>query len=276
VSGSYSFPVPSIAAGLFVALFTTQTALPEIAPGTDQKDRTSESNSVRANIDVVLATLSGIAMKEKISRFAGVAGVARKLDSFEAQVSLTDGVEEYTGVRGHHRTFHHVSEIGGLWSFGEIVTMLRTTRDIIDSSVTNKDHRAGDILAGNASDREEASDPRIIWFQGASADHKWFVTAHGRIHWLDFEGSIRISRRTGEIERLTWASTSGLAGTDIAGILWEVNFNSANVAGNACIIPSDSIFRVFQRGPSQTAQWNLTQYIALGRYGSSVNVRYGQ
>jgi hypothetical protein len=272
--------VPWIAAGLFIALFATQPALPEIVPSAPEKDRTSGSNSVRANIDVVLATLSGIPMKEKISRFTGAPGVARKLDSFEAQVSIADGVEEYTEVRGPHRTFRHISEIGGLWSFGEIVTMLRTTRDIIDSSVTNssatgKGHREEDILARDP-DREERSGPRIIWFQGASADHKWFVTAHGRVYWLDFQGSVQISRRTGEIERLTWASTSGPAGTNVASILWDVNFGSATVAGNPCTIPLDSIYRVVQTGPSQTAQWNLTEYVALGRYGSTVDVRYGQ
>jgi len=226
----------------------------------EKVDRASDSSLVRANIAGVLATLSSIAMKEKISRFAGASGASRKLDSFEAEVSIADGVEQYTSVRGHHRIFHHVSEIGGLWSFGEIVTMLRTTRDIIDSSATRGE--------------EDADAHPTIRFQGTSADHLWFVTVKGRIYWLDFEGTIRISRGTGEIERLTWACDSGPPETGIASIVWDVNFRADSIAGNAFTIPSDSIFRVVRTGLDQPAEWNLTQYLALGRYGSRVNVRY--
>ncbi len=97
------------------------------------------------NINEALAALTNIALNEKISRFASVGGADRKLDSFEAEVSIVDGVERYSSVRGRGRTYNHVSEIRGLWSFGEIVTMLRTTRDILDATVTN---REGAKIAG--------------------------------------------------------------------------------------------------------------------------------
>jgi hypothetical protein len=41
-------------------------------------------------------------------------------------------------------------------------------------------------------------------------------------------------------------------------------------------MPSDSVYRVARRGLKQTAEWNLTQYAAIGRYGSTASVRYGQ
>jgi hypothetical protein len=283
VSGFCRFPGLSIVAGFVYALLAIQPALPETdLSATEKEDAASESNAVRESnairkdIDGVLATLASVAMKEKISRFAGVGDAARKLDSFETEVSIADGVERYTGVRGHHRTYRHISEIGGLWSFGEVVTMLRATRDLIDSSTTNRDWREAGIPPEHASGREEASDVRVIQFQGASVDHKWFVTAHGRIRWLDFTGTIRISRRTGEIERLTWTSVPELAGTDIAGILWDVTFSSVTIAGNVINMPSDSIYRVVRKGHAQMAEWNLTEYTALGRYGSTANVWFGQ
>jgi len=226
----------------------------------------ADADSVRTSIEKVLSTLTTVALQEKISRFAEVGGTARKLDSFEAEVSVAEGTEQYAAVQGHHRTYHHVSEIGGLWSFGEIVTMLRTTRDIMDSSGADRSLPEG----------EEASDQTIIRFKGPSADHQWFVTVHGRVYWLDFEGCIRISRRTGAIESLTWTSGSGPSATGIASIFWNVNFHAAAIAGKEFTMPADSIFRVVRRGRDQKAEWNLTQYEAVGRYGSTVSVRYGQ
>jgi hypothetical protein len=215
------------------------------------------------NINEALAALTNIALNEKISRFASVGGADRKLDSFEAEVSIVDGVERYSSVRGRGRTYNHVSEIRGLWSFGEIVTMLRTTRDILDATVTNREGA-------------KSPDSTVIRFWGASGDHRWFVTAGGRIYWLDFEGTIQISNRTGEIERLTWSSGAGPPGSGIAGVLWDVNFSVVNVGDIPCITPSDSIYRVVRTGPGRAAEWNRTQYAAVGRYGSTVNVRFEQ
>lgn len=214
-------------------------------------------------INEALGALTNVALKEKISRFASVGGADRMLDSFEAEVSIIDGVERYSNVRGRSRTYNHVSEIRGLWSFGEIVTMLRTTRDILDAPATNRAE-------------EKSPDWRVIRFWGASVDHQWFVTVGGRIHWLDFEGTIRISNRTGEIERLTWNSGAGPRGSGIASVLWDVNFSLVNVAEIPCIMPSDSIYRVVRTGLGGAAEWNRTQYAAAGRYGSTVNVRFEQ
>ena len=109
-------------------------------------------NVVRTNIDRLVATLENGAMKEKISRFAGVGGAARELDSFETEVFIVDGVEQYTDVRGHNQTYHHVSEIRGLWSFGEIVTMLRTTQGLSSASSTaSLDEPGQSLITGDSS-----------------------------------------------------------------------------------------------------------------------------
>jgi hypothetical protein len=252
----------------FVAI---QTACPETglrAPDEETR-QAGESSAVGANIDGVLATLASVAIKENISRFAGDGATARKLDSFETEVSITGGVEQYADVKGNHRTYHHVSEIRGLWSFGEVVTMLRTTRDIIDSSALNGISPTGDTPGGG-----EASDDTVIEFQSPAADHRWFVTVRGRIQWLEFQGTIRISRKTGEIERLTWTSGYGPVGTNVASILWDVNFSAVTIAGNTLTMPSNSIFRVVRKGLDRAVEWNLTRYAALGRYGSTESVRY--
>jgi len=268
-----------IVVGLRVA-GQTQNALPETDAiiSEERVDRSWDSSSVRANIDGVLATLASVAMQEKISRFAGVGSAARKLDSFEAEVSIADGVEQYTGVKGRHRTYRHVSEIGGLWSFGEVVTMLRTTRDIIASAAPNSNAPRDDVngfqFQEDMPGEEDATAQTVIQFQSPAANHQWFVTVYGRVYWLDFDGIIRISKRTGEIERLTWTSRSGPAKAGIANILWDVNFRDAIVGGATCTMPSDSIYRVIHNGLDKPVEWNLTRYAALGRYGSRASVSF--
>lgn len=257
----------------FLSFPTSQIALPEtslIVPG-EKVGGAYDSRSVLTNIDGVLAALVNVALQEKISRFAGVSGTTRRLDSFEVEVSIADGVEQYTGVKGIHQTYRHVSEINGLWSFGEVVTMLRTTRDIIDSAEANQTAPRRDT-----SGEEDAADQTVVQFQSPAADHRWFVTVDGRVYWLDFDGKIRISKRTGEIERLTWISGSGLAESGIASILWEVNFRAATIAGIVYTMPSDSIYRIARRGLNQLVEWNLTKYAARGRYGSKASVSFGQ
>lgn len=258
---------------------TARTAFPETGPDVSemQVSRAWDMNAVQTTIDRLVATLANVAMKEKISRFAGVGGAARELDSFETEVFVVDGVEQYADVRGHNRTYHHISEIRGLWSFGEIVTMLRTTRDIIDSSAASINEPGQSLITEDSTspnvsfvDRDRA----VIRFQSESVDHKWFVTRNGRIYWLDFEGAIQISRRTGEIERLTWTSKSEPPGAGVAAILWDVNFSTVTIAGEACTVPSESVYRVVRAGVDRKAEWNLTQYNALGRFGSGVSVRY--
>jgi hypothetical protein len=252
-----------IVPGLLFNFVAIQTACPETALRAPHEEnlQAEDPSAIGAKIDGVLAALASVAMKENISRFAGDGAAARKLDAFETEVSIAGGVEQYANVKGNHRTYHHVSEIGGLWSFGEVVTMLRTTRDIIDSSALYE---------------ISPLDETVIQFQSPAADHRWFVTVGGRIYWLEFQGAIEISRNTGEIERLTWTSGYGPSGTNVASILWEVNFSVVTIAGNTFTMPSNSTFRVVRKGLDRRTEWNLTRYAALGRYGSTASVRYGQ
>lgn len=237
---------PTLFALWLLSLAAARNALPQI-PG--------------AGIDQVVADLTNIAMKEEISRYAGAPGAGRKLDTFETEVSIADGVEQYSAVRGPHRAYRHVSEIHGLWTFGELVTMLHTTKGLIDNP-------------GAMS--EQTSDCTIIRFHGAARDRLWFLSVASRIYWFDFDGAIRLSSRTGEIESLTWTSGTGPPGSGIASIFWQVNFSASSVAGDLHTMPSDSVFRVVRTGRSRAAEWNLTHYTALGRYGSTTSVSFGE
>ena len=213
-------------------------------------------------MDRVLASLSNIAMKEEITRFIGAGSAAHKIDTFQAEVSIAEGAEQYDNVRDHNRTYHHVSEINGLWTFGELVTMLHITRDILSNP--------------DAVTWQRTPDRTVIRFRATAGDCLWYLSVAGRIVWLDFEGVLRIGAATGEIESLTWTSSAGPAASGIASVFWEVNFREGNVAGDINTVPSDSLFRVVRSGRRREAEWNLTRYSALGRFGSTTNVSYGE
>lgn len=215
-----------------------------------------------SRIDRVVADLTNIAMKEEISRYAGFPGSDRKLDTFQTEVSIADGVEQYTAVRGPHRTYRHISEIHGLWTFGELVTMLHTTKGLIDNPA--------------ATSHQQTSDCTIIRFHGAARDRLWFLSVAGSVYWFDFDGAIRLSSQTGQIESLTWTSGAGPPGSGIASVFWQVNFSASSVAGDLRTMPSDSLFRVVRTGHKRAAEWNVTRYTALGRYGSTSSVSFGE
>lgn len=255
---------------LAVPLLLPETLIPETGNNIpQQKPRVAgDPESVQAKIDGIVSTLTSISVRENISRFAGVHGATRKLDSFETEVSIADGTEQYSEVRGKRRTYRHISEIGGLWSFGEIVTMLRTTRELIGSANRNP---LGEGSLGEAEPAEQLT----IGFHCEAAQHQWFVTMDGRILWLGFTGVVRVSTLTGDIERLTWISAGGPEQSGIKSILWDVNFQTATVAGGLFRMPSDSIFQVIRTGNERKTEWNLTRYLPLGRYGSTASLSFG-
>lgn len=216
-------------------------------------------------IDRLVRSLVNIDLKEEIARFAGAGDSGRQLDTFEAEISIADGVEQYSGVRGHNRAYRHISDIGGLWSCGEIVTMLENTRHIIEGPGPPE-----------AITLQQTRDRKIVRFRGASEDRLWFIAAAGRIFWLDFDGAIRISATSGEIESLTWSTGAVPPGSGVSSILWEVNFRAVTVGGSREMVPSDSVYRVVRSGPGRRAEWNLSRYTALGRYGATTDVSFGE
>ena len=212
------------------------------------------------NLGHLIDGLANIAMKEEVSRYAGVGDHTSQVDTMEADVLIADGVEQYSNVRRRHRLFRHASEIRGLWTFGELVTMLSTTRDIVADSGLGIQPNAG----------------AVIRFHASAGEHRWFMKVSDRVYWFDFDGALRFDLSTGEIQSLTWTSGAGPAGSGVAGIVWEIRFCKATVAGAAAIVPAESTFRVLRDDRNRTTEWNLTRYVPLGRFGSTTDVSFGE
>lgn len=240
-----------------VALVLLQISSPNAASQKDIVTTRQPEAAIRGALDA----LSNLAMKEEISRYRAVGGESGPLDSIEAEVSVVNGAEEYSRVRSRDRTYRHISEIHGLWSVGELFTMLRTTRDILRNS--------------RAISTQKTDDSTIVWFHTPAEDNRWFIMVGKKVYWLGFTGAIRISSGTGELLSLTWRSAMGPPGSGVAGISWEVNFQPTNVSGQTDTLPASSLYRVVRSGRRGYAEWNQTRFTVLGRYGSTSLVRFG-
>jgi hypothetical protein len=204
------------------------------------------------NLDEKIATLTNIVLREQITRYTQCGNKIRKLDSFDSLVNVSDGSEQYSEVRRRNTTYSHLSQIEGMWSFGETITMLRTTRDVLSNA------------AGTSN---------IVSYRCTAADHRWFVMVGPITYWLDFEGTIEVSPQTGDILRIAWNAISP-PGAGIARITWVVDFQSVEIAGHHRTIPATALYRIDRTGNSRKSEWNVTQFSDAGMYGSESTIRF--
>jgi hypothetical protein len=210
------------------------------------------------NLDETITMLANLVLGEQISRYSQVKNKVHKLDSFETLVSVVDGVEQYSEVRRNNKVYSHVGQIDGIWSFGEIVTMLRTTRDAL-----------------NGRTEPDAGETELdLLYSYTAGSRRWFVMVGARIYWLDFEGSVRLVLPTRDIRRITWTSSSLPPETGITRITWTVDFQSVEIAGRVCTVPRTAVFRIARNGSGNRADCNVTQFSEQGRYGSESSLRF--
>jgi hypothetical protein len=221
--------------------------------------------ALAAGLDGQIATMTNLVQHERISRYSQVGNKICKLDSFEALVNVIDGVEQYAQVRKKNKTFSHVSQIDGLWSFGETVTMLRTTRDALRGRVPVGDQ---------------------VRYRYSGADRRWFVMlgsnmagsnmAGSTTWWLSFEAVVQVSPRNGDIQRIAWTSDALPPETGIAQIAWTVEFQSLEIAGRRCTVPKTAIYRITRDGGRNRAEWNVTEFSEQSLYASESTIRFDQ
>jgi hypothetical protein len=220
--------------GPFVGMLLLAIALPGGA----------EVNPLGRRLDEQIATMATLVLRERVSRYSQSGKRICRRDSFKTVVDIFDGVEHYSDVKGRER---------GVWSFGEAVTMLRTTRD-----------QLGAATPGDA-----------FRYRCAASDRRWFATVGTTTYWLDFEASVAIAPRTGDIQSIAWTSSSLPPETGIDRLTWTIDFQSVDVAGRTCTIPRTGIYRVDRTGPRNRAEWNVIEFSPAGRYGSEAEIRFG-
>jgi hypothetical protein len=205
-------------------------------------------------LDEHLLTLDNLILRESVSRYAESGGRVSNTDRFELTVNVADGQEQYSEVRRGDSLYSNVSQIDGTWSFGEMVTMLRTTREALGT---------------------QGPEPGQTRFAFSAADRRWFVKVGAVTHWLDFDGCIRVSRETGAIEHIEWTALHPPAASGLARIVWTVDFRPLTIGGREISVPSLGTYRVERRGIGHRAEWNITEFSVAGMFGSKSEIHFG-
>ena len=217
----------------------------------------AEALNVGDDLERKLDALSNVVVHETITRFVGNRGQAKKLDEFLAVVELADGRERYSEIRSGRRSFASSDEVAGLWSFGELATVLRVTRDSV------------------ANARETyANGERTLEFRVPASSRRWFLRIAGRIHWLDFDGILHVDPTTGEIQRIEWFSSTLPEQTGVGQVSWDVRFGQRDVGGQVFTVPERGLYRITRPGRGNRAEWNVTAFSRYERYGSDVKIQF--
>jgi hypothetical protein len=189
----------------------------------------------------------------------------QKIDSFQSDAEIVDGVERYSRIRHNGREVAP-TDVTGTWSFGELATLLHTTREAL-------------ALPGVLISPDRAA------FQIPANRKRWFVSIDSRIYWLDITGEISMSASTGQVLAIRWTSSQLPAETGVDHIVWSVAFHQTRFGGRAYLLPDVAEYRVIHRcgnpasakaAKNAKTDWNVTRFEVIGRYGAEVAVDYAQ
>ena len=235
-----------------------------LATAMPARERVWSFDALRPDLDEKIATLDNLVFHEQIARYTQVGNRICRLDTFDALVDIVGGSERYSEVRRNDVGYSNVSQLDGVWSFGETVTMLRTTRDALSQRIL----RPGQPEPGSA-------EPEFnVEYRYSAGDQRWFLTLGSKTYWLDFEASVRSAPRTNQIQSIAWTSSPLPPETGISRITWRVDFHAVEIAGRVCTVPRTAVYRIERTGRGHPAEWNVAEFSARGRYGSETTVRF--
>ncbi len=213
--------------------------------------------NLAADLDRKIDDLSNVVAEESIARFVGRGKQARKLDQFQAVVEIADGVERYAELRRGSERFSNATAVDGLWSHGELATVLRVVRDGLPQVETEFE------------DGEEFLSVHI-----AAGSRRWFLKVDNEIHWLDFDCRIFAEPATGGISRIQWVSEPLAGRTGIGTVTWDIRFSPRDIGGKIYNVPESALYRITRNGRGDRAEWNVTTFSGYARYGSEVTVQF--
>lgn len=218
--------------------------------------------ALRARLDGSLADLSRIVIHENIVRYSACGHRVRRLDTVDTVVEVVDGVEQYAGIWKKGVAYAGIARIGGLWSFGELATLLRNTRD---------------ALAEGSFGLADGT-PAIVPFTFPAGSHRWYATIASRVYWLEVQGRLSVDTSSGDVSRISWTSAPLPAGAGVDRIVWTVDFAPVQVAGQRFNLPSSAIYKVSRSSPAGASNdrsmvdWNVTTFSDYARYGSEASL----
>ncbi len=203
-----------------------------------------------ADLDHKIQALSTVVMHQTVNRSFRAGPKVLPIDTIEADVEILDGTEHYSRIRRNGHSYGQLGDLGGARSAGELISILRTTRDAL----------------ANGSETD-----RFLW---PDTSRKWAIAVDGRRYWLGIQGKITRSVQSGHVARISWISTHPPPETGIDHLAITVDYAEGDVSDAVFALPETSTYRVFHTGKQPRIESNVTRFSALGRYGSEVAISY--
>jgi hypothetical protein len=221
---------------------------------------------MQSDLDQRLTALSNIICHEQISRYSQNGKTTRQLDVLETDVAVANGVEKYSSIYRKNKLYSDIFRVPGTWSVGEVVTLVRTTRDALDlpSELTE------------SSDNSDLGPTLLTTFGYPASANRWFLKVKAETLWLPFEGRIWTSVETGEILRVSWKATQLPLESGVSEVLWTVDFKPVDLASKILTLPQEAFYRVTYRNGDNRADWNITRFSGYRRFGADTSIHFDE
>lgn len=261
-----------LSCGLILSTFSLTTLAGPVPNGRQHGNQAGESDlgsSFLVNAKQVNRalddSLGSFVCQERIDRYTGRghARHARHRDTITATLSVQDGTEQYSHLCRKGRQLRGFSELGGLWSQGEFISMLRYTEQVLATqSVTLKGEEE---IQGKAA--------LVYDFFTLAAESKCFFWAHGQRYILPFLTRVWIAEDSSQILRIAETSTQLPEALGIARVRWEVSLNQVSVNDRQWLLPSTAEYSVDYLDSEHRA-WNVINFSDYHRYSAETSIRF--
>jgi hypothetical protein len=221
---------------------------------------------IESAIDGQLAALANVTCHERIARYARQGRATRETDTLEASVSVLGGVESYSHIWSNRQMFAAMSDVPGTWSAGEMVTLLRVTRDAVEE---------GAVRIGE-QEPSSAGHPVLMTFSYPAGSHHWCVNVNSQKYWMSFAAQAWASSETGEILRVAWQASDPPAETGASGFFWSVDFTPVKLAAHVLTLPRLASFEVAYKSGQNRVDRNVTHFSEYRRFGSDSSIHFGK
>ena len=261
-------PGRHVSAQTFAGSAFTRSSVPAPAVSVLPADRAlsvpaEHAGQIEQALDERLRTLSNVICSEETARYARRGKSTNQVDTLHLNVEVLDGIEKYSEIRRNDKAYADMKKVPGTWSVGEMATLLKATRDAIET---------GQIQIT----RDEASDlgpSEVMTFRYTAEERRWYLLTHSQVHWLPFEGRLWASP-DGEIRRITWSSKDVPTETGVSQVLWTVDFSRVDLEPVVVTLPDTVLYQVTYKNGADRVDWNVTHFSGYRRYGSETAVRF--
>ena len=204
-------------------------------PGKDQEIQAIALVSFRKELDDRLADITNLVCHQTMRRVSASRKQVRK-DMVDADLRIIAGSESYTDIQRGQRAYRSFAQLPGAWASGDLMTMLRVTRDSLTVDGTR-------FLSRVAPDGVAE---RAVRFNRDDSGRQWLLMVDSRTYPVSFEGTAWFSQVSGELRTIEWKSRGyvGPSRFNIARVDWRVGFAAVDVAGKRLLAPAESLYEV--------------------------------